>query len=122
MVPAEPALRFSEDLFPVGGGRLGALIRTYPWSRTPLGSILRWPQSLKTAIDMMVQSPVPMCLLWGADGIMIYNDAYVAVAGNRHPATLGKSVFEMWPEVADFNRRIMEAGLAGRATSFRDQG
>ncbi len=121
MVPAEPALRFSEDLFPVGGGRLGALIRTYPWSRTPLGSILRWPQSLKTAIDMMVQSPVPMCLLWGADGIMIYNDAYVAVAGNRHPATLGKSVFEMWPEVADFNRRIMEAGLAGRATSFRDQ-
>lgn len=121
MVPAEPALRLSDNLFPVGGGRLGALIRTFPWSRTPLGTILRWPQSLKTAIDMMVQSPVPMCLLWGADGIMIYNDAYVGIAGNRHPAMLGKSIFETWPEVADFNRRVMDAGLSGRALSFRDQ-
>ncbi|WP_315835920.1 PAS domain S-box protein [Bradyrhizobium prioriisuperbiae] len=121
MVPAEPALRFSEDLFPVGGGRLGALIRNHPWSRTQLGPILRWPQSLKTAIDMMMQSPVPMCLLWGADGITVYNDAYVGIAGNRHPAMLGKSIFETWPEVADFNRRVMDAGLAGRAVSFRDQ-
>jgi PAS domain S-box-containing protein len=121
MVLAKPALRSIEDLFPVGGGRLGALIRSFPWSQTPLGAVLRWPQSMRTAIEMMVQSPVPMCLLWGADGIMIYNDAYAGIAGNRHPSTLGKSVFEMWPEVADFNRRVMEAGLSGRALSFRDQ-
>jgi PAS domain S-box-containing protein len=121
MVPAEPALQPHQELFPVGGGRLGALICAFPWSQTPLGAISRWSQSMKTAIDMMVQSPVPMCLLWGADGLMIYNDAYVGIAGNRHPAILGKSVFQMWPEVADFNRRAMEAGLGGRATSFRDQ-
>ena len=121
MVPAEPVLRFSDNLFPVGGGRLGALIRTYPWSRTPLGVVARWPQSLRTATDMVVQSPVPMCLLWSSDGIAIYNDAYAGILGDRHPATLGQSIFETWPELADFHRRVVKASFFGRATSFRDQ-
>jgi PAS domain S-box-containing protein len=120
-VSAEQALQLDEDIFPLGGGRLGALIRAFPWSKTPLGPISAWPQSLKTAVDMVIQSPVPMCLLWGVEGIMIYNVAYAAIAGNRHPSALGKSVFEMWPELVDFNRRVMDAGLAGHALSFRDQ-
>ncbi len=121
MVPAEPAPRHTADPFPIGGGQLGALIRAFPWSKTSLGPIARWPQSFKTAVDITVQSPVPTCLLWGSDGIMLYNDAFIGIAGNRHPSSLGISVFDIWPEVADFNRRVIDAGLAGRAISFRDQ-
>lgn len=121
MNPAEQALRFSENLFPVGGGRMGTAIRGFSWSKTPLGPIARWPQSLRSVIDIVVHSPVPMCLLWGRTGVMVYNDAYIPVAGSRHPGLLGRSVFEMWPEVADFNRRVMDAGFEGRAISFRDQ-
>jgi hypothetical protein len=121
MVRAEAALRSGADPFPIGGGRLGALIRDFPWSKTHLGSISCWPQSVRTAIDLVVQSCVPMCLLWGADGIMIYNDAYADIAGSRHPASLGKSVFDLWPEVADFNRQVVDAVLQGRALSYRDK-
>ena len=55
---------------------MGELILSHDWQSSGLASIEDWPQSLKTAVGMMVLSPVPMVLLWGDDGIMIYNDAY----------------------------------------------
>jgi two-component sensor histidine kinase len=108
------------DIIP-GGGELGALIRAYDWSNTSLGPIDQWPQSLRTATNVVLQSPLPLVMLWGADGVMIYNDAYSALAGKRHPRLLGSRVLEGWPEVADFNRRVMEVGLAGGTLSFKDQ-
>ena len=60
-------------------------------------------------------------MLWGPDGIMIYNDAYSVFAGGRHPQLLGSPVLAGWPEVADFNRRVMEVGLSGGTLSFRDE-
>jgi PAS domain S-box-containing protein len=100
---------------------MGALIRAFDWSRTPLGPLTRWPQSLKTAVDIVLRSPVPLVMLWGRDGIMIYNDAYSVFAGGRHPQLLGSKVLEGWPEVADLNRRVMEVGLRGETLSFRDE-
>ena len=99
--------------FPDGGGETGALIRAFDWSKTPLGPIADWPQSLRTAVDVVLQSPAPLVMLWGQDGIMIYNDAYSVFAGGRHPDLLGSKVLEGWPEVADLNRRVMEVGLRG---------
>jgi hypothetical protein len=107
--------------FPVGGGELGALIRGFDWSRTSLGPIAVWPQSLKTAIDIVLRSPLPLVLLWGPDGVMIYNDAYSGFAGQRHPQLLWSKVLEGWAEVADFNAQVMKVGLAGGTLSFRDQ-
>ncbi|MGE0750844.1 MAG: PAS domain S-box protein [Variibacter sp.] len=107
--------------FPRGGGQLGALVRAFDWSRTRLGPLAFWPQSLRTAVDIVLQSPLPMVMLWGADGVMIYNDAYSVFAGERHPQLLGAPVLEGWAEVADFNREVMRAVLAGRSLSFQDQ-
>ena len=104
-----------------GGGELGALMRARDWSRTPLGEPAAWPQSLKTAVAILLHSPVPMVLLWGEDGIMLYNDAYSVFAGGRHPRLLGSKVLEGWPEVADFNANVMRVGLAGGTLSYRDQ-
>jgi PAS domain S-box-containing protein len=97
------------------------LVGSFDWARTSLGPIVSWPQSLKTAADMVLASPVPMLLLWGRDGIMIYNDAYAAIAGSRHPNILGSPVLEAWPEVADFNRRVVETVFAGEPLSFKDK-
>ncbi len=107
--------------WPEGGGELGALIRSFDWAGTSLGPSSRWPQPLKTVTDILLRSAVPMVVLWGPDGIMIYNDAYAVFAGGRHPRLLGSKVLEGWPEVADFNRRVMAEGLAGRSLSFTDQ-
>lgn len=107
--------------WPIDGGETGALIRAFDWSRAGLGCPSTWPQSLKTAVDILLASPVPIVMLWGGDGVMIYNDPYSVFAGGRHPQLLGSKVLEGWPEVADFNRRVMEVGLAGGTLSFRDQ-
>jgi PAS domain S-box-containing protein len=80
-----------------------------------------WPQSLKTVTDTLLRSPVPMVLLWGEDGVMIYNDAYSGFAGGRHPRLLGSKVREGWPEVADFNDHVMKVGLGGGILAYKDQ-
>jgi PAS domain S-box-containing protein len=107
--------------FPRGGGQTGALLRAFDWGKTSLGPISLWPQSLRTAVDVVLQSPVPLVMLWGPEGVMIYNDAYAVFAGGRHPGLLGSPVLEGWPEVAAFNANVMDKGLKGETLSFQDK-
>ncbi|MDB5616700.1 PAS domain-containing sensor histidine kinase [Tardiphaga sp.] len=97
------------------------MIRAFDWASTSLGPIEDWPQSLKTATGLVVHSAVPMVMLWGDDGVMIYNDAYAVFASRRHPQLLGSKVQEGWPEAAGFNDHIMKVGLAGGTLAYRDQ-
>jgi two-component sensor histidine kinase len=110
-----------DERFPFGGGKNGALILATDWSNTSLGPISGWPESLKTTVGILLHSPVPIVLLWGPDGIMIYNDAYSIFAGSRHPLLFGSKVREGWPEVADFNDNVMQVGLRGGTLSYRNQ-
>ena len=103
-----------------GGGEMAGRIAAHDWSAS-LGPIDAWPASLRTTVGLMVYSPVPMVLLWGEDGVMIYNDAYSVFAGGRHPQLLGSKVREGWPEVADFNDNVMKVGLAGGTLAYKDQ-
>ena len=107
--------------FPTASGDLAGLIRQFDWTRTSLGPLESWPQSLKTVTETLLRSPVPIVLLWGEDGIMIYNDAYSGFAGGRHPRLLGSKVREGWPEVADFNDNVMKVGLRGGTLAYKDQ-
>jgi hypothetical protein len=100
---------------------MAALIGAFDWSSTPLGAIDFWPQSLKSIVGFLTRSPLPIVLLWGVDGVMIYNDAYSEFAGGRHPRLLGSKVREGWPEVAAFNDNVMKVGLAGGTLEYRDQ-
>ena len=102
-------------------GEMAARIAGFDWSATALGPIAGWPESLKTIVAFLLRSPVPMVLLWGVDGKMVYNDAYSVFAGKAHPRLLGSKVREGWPEVAEFNDHVMKVGLAGGTLAFRDQ-
>ena len=99
---------FLEDERLEGANEMGRLIRARDWSDS-LGPIEGWPTSLGTTVGLMLRSPVPLVLLWGSDGIMLYNDAYGEFAGNRHPGLLGKKVLEGWPEATDLNGLIAAA-------------
>ncbi|WP_019997167.1 PAS domain-containing hybrid sensor histidine kinase/response regulator [Aureimonas ureilytica] len=103
------------------GGACGALIASENWEDTPLGALATWPVSLRMAVSLMLRSPVPMVILWGEDGIMLYNDAYSRFAGKRHPDLLGAKVHDGWPEVAAFNRNVLQVVLAGGTLQYRDQ-
>jgi PAS domain S-box-containing protein len=107
--------------FLAGGGAMGELIAALDWGATPLGPLAAWPACLRCAVSMMVRAPNAMILLWGSAGIMIYNDAYAVVAGQRHPAILGMDVAAGWPEVAAFNLDVLRTGLAGKPLTFAGQ-
>jgi len=120
-VPDQAGSAGSGGSFPAGGGEVADLIRKFDWTSTGLGPLSAWPQSLITVTETLLGSPVPIALLWGPDGIMIYNDAYSVFAGGRHPKLLGSKVREGWPEVADFNDNVMKTGLAGGTLAYKDQ-
>ncbi|MGY2292505.1 ATP-binding protein [Pseudomonas sp. SDO528_S397] len=103
------------------GGDMARRIRAFDWAGTELGPIDHWPVSLTSAVQMLLASPLPIVMLWGPAGYMIYNDAYSVFAGGRHPYLLGKPVELGWPEVADFNRNVVDTCLAGGTLSYRNK-
>lgn len=102
-------------------GEMGRLISTFDWSATALGPISGWTPGFRSTVAMMLRSPVPIAILWGPEGLMIYNDGYREIAGGRHPEVFGRPVREGWPEVADFNNNVLRTVLAGGSLSYRDQ-
>ena len=71
---------------------MGAMIRSYDWSSTPLGAAAGWPSSLRTALGIMLESSVPMAIAWGPELRLIYNDRYRLLLGARHPDAFGQPV------------------------------
>ncbi|HJU16384.1 MAG TPA: ATP-binding protein [Stellaceae bacterium] len=82
-----------------GGGELGALMRAFDWASTPLGQPEDWPQSLKTAVRIMLTSRQPMWIGWGKDLTYLYNDAYKSIIGGKHPWALGRPTRVVWREI-----------------------
>ncbi|HEX7935324.1 MAG TPA: response regulator [Paraburkholderia sp.] len=102
-------------------GEMARRISEFDWSATGIGPTESWPRSLTATVQMLLASPVPLVLLWDKAGYMIYNDAYAVFAGGRHPYLLGCPVENGWPEVAEFNRHVMNTCLAGGTLSYRDK-
>ncbi|HVK53703.1 MAG TPA: EAL domain-containing protein [Burkholderiales bacterium] len=107
--------------WPIGNGEMPTLIRTHNWSTTSLGPISTWPQSLKSTVDILLRFPMPVVMLWGVDGVLIYNDAYSLFANGLHPRLLGRTVMESWPANAWLNPNVLKMGLAGGSLAYRDQ-
>ena len=59
-----------------------------------------WPEALKAAVSICLNSRFPISLWWGPELIMFYNDAWPPILGKtKHPAGLGRPGFESWPEI-----------------------
>jgi signal transduction histidine kinase/ActR/RegA family two-component response regulator len=110
---SEPALRHP---LAVNEGEMAARVRAFPWETTPLGPIEQWPQSLRTAVSICLNSRFPMFVWWGAELTNIYNDGYIPMLGARHPNALGKPARASWDDIwAEVGRQadlVMKQGLA----------
>jgi PAS domain S-box-containing protein len=85
-----------------GGGEMGELIRQKDWSGTSLGPPEGWPQGLRTAVRLMLNTGNPIYLFWGADCLCFYNDSYrPSIGPERHPSSLGHPAREVWAEIWD---------------------
>ena len=112
----------TQSLWPSGSSESAALVRRFDWSTTSLGDIGRWPQSLRTTVEIVLNSPIAMVLMCGRDHVMIYNDAYIPIAAERHPQALGGTVDGIWPEIWEvWNKGILEAGFRGETLTHTHQ-
>jgi PAS domain S-box-containing protein len=94
---------------------MDARIRAFDWAATPLGARETWSPSLRFAVDMIVASTFPTALRWGQDLVLIYNDAYAPMLGERHPWALGKTFAEAPPSSAVDSEAPERAVLAGQS-------
>lgn len=111
----------AQSPFLTGGGEMGERIRSKDWSLSPLGTPDKWPQSLRTAVSILLNSKFPMFIWWSEDLITIYNDAYCPIAGEKHPALLGQSGREGWAEIWHDLGPLVESVFAGQPTWSEDQ-
>src|SRR5690349_20608062 len=101
-----------------GGGEMGQLIRGYDWSKTPLGPVESWPQSLRSAVSILLPSKAQICMFWGPELITIYNDAYRPVLGQKPPSALGVAVREDWSEIWETGLRALFEGVLQTGEAF----
>lgn len=98
----------------IGGGETGELIRRHDWASTPIGSFDAWPQSLLNALEVMLNSPESMYLVWGKELTFFYNDAYRPILGPRLDGALGQSLPVLWADAWDAVRDGMQKALSGK--------
>jgi PAS domain S-box-containing protein len=106
-----------------GGGEMGELMRTKDWSDTPVGTPDQWPQSLRTALSIILHAKFPMFLWWGSQLTCFYNDAYRPSLGNegKHPGILGEPAEIAWKEIWHIIKPLIDQVLAGgEAPYFED--
>jgi PAS domain S-box-containing protein len=107
--------------FLAGGGEMGALMRAYDWSANPLGTPQTWPQSLRTAVRILLNTNHPMFIWWGPKLIQFYNDAYRQTMGpERHPGALGQGGRECWAEIWDIIGPQIEQVMSGGGATWHE--
>jgi PAS domain S-box-containing protein len=107
--------------FLAGGGEMGALMRAYDWSASPLGPPETWPQSLRTAVRILLNTNHPMFIWWGTELIQFYNDAYRQTMGpERHPSALGQGGRECWAEIWDVIGPQIEQVMSGGGATWHE--
>ena len=99
---------------------MGALMRAFDWAKSVVGPIESWPQSLHTALSILLDSQYPMYIAWGPEFVEFYNDAFRPILGSKHPVIGGHSP-ETWPEIwADFVGPLFAKVHRGEATYLED--
>jgi PAS domain S-box-containing protein len=101
---------------------MGKSIAAFPWGTTALGPLALWPAPLRTMVNTMLATPVPMVVLWGDELLFLHNDAYAALAGEHRPENLGRPAREVWSELAGFLEPIFkQLKEGGDAVDYTDR-
>ncbi len=103
-----------------GPSELFRLFREKDWVNNPLGPTETWPQSLRTAVSIMLDSRFPMVISWGKGRTFLYNDSYVPILGKKHPKAFGEPFNQVWADVWDTVGPVVDAVDRGESISIDD--
>ncbi len=97
---------------------VGRDLKAVDWAATPLGPPGSWPQSLQTAVDILLSSRFSMWMAWGPQLTFFCNAAYRRhTLGRKYPWALGRPASEVWAEIwDDIGPRIGTVLATGTAT------
>jgi signal transduction histidine kinase len=108
----------------VGSGEMAARCRAFNWESTPLGPVSSWSESLRTTVNILLESRNPMFLWWGPELVQIYNDAYYPSLGqgDRNARALGAKGRDFWTDIWEtIGPQIEQVMTTGEATWHEDQ-
>jgi PAS domain S-box-containing protein len=102
----------------LGNSELAGLMRFHDWGNSPLGLPDSWPQSLKTAVRIMLTSRQPIWIGWGPELIYLYNDPYKSIIGGKHPWALGRPTSDVWCEIWSDIGPMLATAMSGHAGTY----
>lgn len=109
MTPPPDSLKFLQ-----GGGAMGERIRAFDWANHPLGPPAQWPDSLRMALSLCLNSSFPTAIYWGPELHVLYNDAWSEIPAEKHPWILGRAAAEGWADIWSIVgpqlRQVVETG------------
>jgi len=94
--------------------------RSIDWAKTPLGPIEDWTFDLRAMCNLIMGSPHPAAMYWGEDLTAIYNEAYILLAGQKHPSLMGQSYKTAWPEIWDDIKDVFKSAIESGQATMKD--
>ncbi|MGC2244596.1 MAG: PAS domain-containing protein, partial [Candidatus Aquilonibacter sp.] len=111
----------SDEASQAGSGTVAGLLSSVDWASTCAGPEAAWPQSLRTALSICLDSRFPIVIFWGSDLILFYNDAYAEILREKHPWALGQPAQDVWAEIWSSIKPLFDCVIDdGRATYSED--
>jgi len=103
-----------------GNSEMADRIRAFDWSKTPLGPMEEWSETLVATANLMLHSPFPTILSWGQEMVFLYNDAAISTLATKHPDALGRLYRNVFHEAWDLVGGDLEACFYKGETAVRD--
>ncbi|WP_366946410.1 GAF domain-containing protein, partial [uncultured Bradyrhizobium sp.] len=107
----------TERLF-IGSSELAGLSKDFDWASTSIGPPETWPDSLKTAVRIMLTSQQPIWIGWGDDLTFLYNDPYKSIIGGKHPRALGQPTRVVWREIWNDIAPLLTKAMSGSEGTY----
>jgi signal transduction histidine kinase len=103
-------------------GELTVHVRGMDWSETAIGPIESWPAALMNAVELSLNAKHPIAIYWGPDGVLLYNDAWISLAGEQDLESLGQRACQAWPQLWQIlEPQIQTVRATKRGCSYKNQ-
>lgn len=99
----------------------GESMATQDWSRCELGPQDAWPHALRMTLDIMLNTPLPMLLMWSRRQVMLYNQAYANDVGSASASPPGGTVPAVPPAAWSWNPQAIALAWDGHSLVFPRQ-
>ena len=99
------------------GGEMGSQFAEFDWAAHPLGSPEEWSAAVRSAVAVVLTSRFPIVLWLGPEDLfLVYNDAYIEILGDKHPAALGRRGrfvwWDIWEPISPMLASVIASGEA----------